>query len=145
MSSHRPDPSPPVVRAAGGVLWRHTADDVLEVVLVHRPRYNDWSLPKGKQDPGESDVDTALREVLEETGYTARITDVLPTLDYVLPGGQPKVVAWYAMEVTGGAFAPNDEVDELVWLPVPAATARLTRATDGILLTRLERLRPTPA
>jgi 8-oxo-dGTP pyrophosphatase MutT (NUDIX family) len=122
------------VRAAGGVLWRHNPEGALEVALVHRPRYDDWSFAKGKQDPGETDEVTALREVFEETGLVARITHTLPPLDYVLPNGQPKVVAWFAMEVTGGSFVTNDEVDEMVWLHVDAAAQRLTQPTDGVLL-----------
>jgi 8-oxo-dGTP pyrophosphatase MutT (NUDIX family) len=140
-AGRRPQPKPPPVnpdlptlRAAGGVLWRRNDGGPLEVVLVHRPRYDDWSFPKGKQDPGETDEDTARREVLEETGYVARITSELPALDYVLPDGQPKVVAWYAMNVVDGEFSPNDEVDALVWLPVTEAADLLTRPSDGVLL-----------
>jgi 8-oxo-(d)GTP phosphatase len=124
----------PVVRAAGGVLWRRADDGSMEVAVVHRPRYDDWSLPKGKQDPGETDEVTALREVEEETGYVARIVMPLVPLDYVLPNGQPKVVMWFSMEVAGGTFEPNDEVDQLEWLALDAAARRLTRPTDGVLI-----------
>jgi 8-oxo-(d)GTP phosphatase len=142
-ASRQPNPPPldhplPTVHAAGGLLWRRNDEAVVEVALVHRPRYDDWSFPKGKRDPGETDEDTALREVLEETGYVARITHELPSLDYVLPSGQPKVVAWFAMEVTSGEFTVNDEVDQLVWLPMAEAAGRLSQPSDGMLLEVLD-------
>jgi 8-oxo-dGTP pyrophosphatase MutT (NUDIX family) len=128
------DDSLPTVRAAGGVLWRRDPQGNLEVALVHRPRYDDWSFPKGKQDPGESDEQTAVREVLEETGYEVRVALQMVPLDYVLPTGQRKVVVWFSMEAVGGEFTPNDEVDRIEWLPPEAATERLTRGTDSVLI-----------
>jgi 8-oxo-dGTP pyrophosphatase MutT (NUDIX family) len=110
------------VRAAGGVVWRD-AGGVAEVVLVYRPRYGDWTFPKGKSEPGESSEDCALREVLEETGLRCRLGAGLPTVTYTDRRGRPKVVHYWAMTVAGGRFQPNSEVDELRWLvPDDAAT-----------------------
>jgi 8-oxo-dGTP diphosphatase len=105
------------VRAAGGLVWRRDASGELELVLVHRPRYDDWSLPKGKAHRGESDPDTALREVWEETGLRCRLGEELATVRYRTERGEDKTVRWWAMTVeqdTG--FTPDDEVDELRWV-----------------------------
>ena len=101
------------VRAAGGVVEQ----DGL-IVLVHRPRYDDWSLPKGKLDPGESFEDGAVREVWEETGVRGRIRAELQPVEYVDRKGRDKLVRWYRMDVDGepDEFVPNDEIDELRWL-----------------------------
>src|SRR3954471_113759 len=100
------------VRAAGGVLLRDG-----EVLIVHRPKYDDWSLPKGKLDPGESWEEAAVREVEEETGVRARIVADLEPSHYRDRKGRPKVVRWYRMDVVeAGAFEPDAEVDELRWL-----------------------------
>lgn len=125
-----------VVRAAGGVLWRRR-DGVVEVALVHRPRYGDWSLPKGKLDPGEGERDAALREVAEETGYGAHLGPELGTVRYVVgPEGQtrPKTVRYWAMEAADGDFAPDHEVDALVWLPLDEAAEHVTYAYDRQVL-----------
>ena len=128
-----------LVRAAGGVLWR-PGDDGLEVALVHRPRYDDWSLPKGKLDPGEHPLEAAVREVREETGAVAVAGRALGTSRYpVLVGGvrAPKTVDWWALRCLAGSFTPSREVDELRWLPVPAARALLTAGRDGAVLDAL--------
>ncbi|WP_312864893.1 NUDIX hydrolase [Saccharothrix tamanrassetensis] len=116
------------MRAAGAVLWRDGA-----VAVVHRPRYDDWSLPKGKVDPGETVPAAAVREVLEETGYTAVLGRHLKTVEYTA-FGKPKTVDFFSARVAGGAFAPNDEVDELRWLPVGQAADLVTRDTDREVL-----------
>jgi 8-oxo-dGTP diphosphatase len=116
------------VRAAGGVVWR--GHDVVEVLLVHRPRYDDWSLPKGKCDPGETDEDAAHREVLEETGLDCELGVELVTSRYVDGRGRPKVVRYWAMTVRSGAFETNDEVDEVRWLTLDSAMATLTYDRD---------------
>lgn len=106
------------VRAAGCVLWRRAPDgDGLEICLVHRPRYDDWSHPKGKLKRGETPLEGALREVLEETGHHCAPGAALPTARYAA-NGRPKEVSYWAAEATGGAFVPNDEVDRLAWLPL---------------------------
>ena len=133
----------PVIRAAGGVLWRRAAgageEPGVEVAIVHRPRYDDWSLPKGKLAPGEAEVEGAVREVLEETGYRVRIGRPLGETRYVkqVAGfARPKVVRWWAMRAETGAFAPNDEIDDLRWCSLDEAVAVLTRDTDRVVLER---------
>ncbi len=105
-----------VVRAAGGLVWRR-ADSGIEIVVVHRPRYDDWSLPKGKAHRGERDEDTALREVAEETGLRCRLGIELDTVRYVTARGEDKVVRWWEMTVEHDeGFSPDDEVDEIRWV-----------------------------
>ncbi|PRH77450.1 DNA mismatch repair protein MutT [Streptomyces solincola] len=130
MTTPQPVPGrpPAPVRAAGCVLWRRRAGK-LELCLVHRPKYDDWTCPKGKAEEGEEPYDTAVREVLEETGHHCRPGVRLPTVRYTAKG-HPKEVAYWEAEATGGAFAPNREVDELVWLPPDRALARLTYRHD---------------
>ncbi|MGV0633957.1 NUDIX hydrolase [Mycolicibacillus trivialis] len=121
-----------LVCAAGAVLWRDRAG-ATEVALVHRPRYDDWSLPKGKVDPGEVEPVTAVRELLEETGHHAELGRFLITVTYPLTRATKRVRYWAARE-TGGRFSPNDEVDELAWLPAPDALDRLGYTTDRKVL-----------
>lgn len=111
------------IQAAGGVLWR-TAGAEIQVALVHRPKYDDWSLPKGKAQAGEHTVTTAEREVGEETGYVVEFGDRLPTVSYGLRGGDIKVVDYWSMRCAGGEFTANDEVDAITWLTVPDALER---------------------
>ena len=121
-----------LVRAAGGVLWRRVDGDV-RVALVHRPKYGDWSLPKGKLDPGEPAVVGGLREVQEETGFRAAAGRTLGTSRYrVLSGGREadKVVQWWAMRALDGEFVAGDEVDVLRWLPVASALGRVSAGYD---------------
>jgi 8-oxo-dGTP pyrophosphatase MutT (NUDIX family)/phosphohistidine phosphatase SixA len=124
----------PEVEAAGGVLWRGDPANP-EVALVHRPRYDDWSLPKGKLDPGEHPLLGALREIEEETGSTARPGRRLGSLRYPVPEGRKRVRYW-ACEATGGRFQANREVDELWWAPVAEAHARLDPAHDARVIER---------
>ncbi|MFJ2743658.1 NUDIX hydrolase [Streptomyces sp. NPDC087440] len=132
-----------VVLAAGCVLWRRGPyDGEVEVCLVHRPRYDDFSFPKGKLKRGEDALAGALREVLEETGFHCVPGARLPTVRYVV-GGRPKEVAYWAAEAAAGSFAPNAEVDRLLWLPPGAATNRLTQRRDRPLIPALlSSLRP---
>jgi 8-oxo-dGTP pyrophosphatase MutT (NUDIX family) len=123
-------PAPELVLAAGGVVWRRGPDGSVEVVLVHRPRYDDWSLPKGKLDPGETDEQAALREVQEETTLTASLGPELPSTTYLDRSGKHKRVRYWAMTVVAGTPAGCNEVDAAVWLPVEEAVRRLTYTRD---------------
>ncbi len=128
-----------VVRAAGGVLWRRGDDGGIEVLVVHRPKYDDWSLPKGKADHGESDEACALREVEEETGLSCELGPYVGQVSYLDQHGRPKVARYWAMQVRSGAFAPTEEVDEIKWLAVPDALATLSRRQDGEMVEALAR------
>jgi 8-oxo-dGTP pyrophosphatase MutT (NUDIX family)/phosphohistidine phosphatase SixA len=131
------------IRAAGGVVWRATSLNAgkagVEVALIHRPRYDDWSIPKGKLAAGESDLEGALREVLEETGYRVRPGRELGEVHYLKnTEGVPreKFVRYWSMEAVGGAFTPSREVDELRWFPLAEAEDALTRSNDRDVLHR---------
>jgi 8-oxo-dGTP diphosphatase len=117
------------IRAAGGVVWRDGPNGV-EVLLVHRPQYDDWTLPKGKLDAGETDEEAAVREVEEETGLRCRLGRELVRTDYVDGKGRPKTVRYWEMVAEAGAFEPGDEVDEIEWLPVDEAMGRLSYERD---------------
>ena len=118
------------VRAAGGVVARDGA-----VLLVHRPRYDDWTFPKGKAEEGESDEDCALREVREETGLRCSLEGELPSTHYVDSHDRPKRVRWWRMRVVGDdGFTPNQEVDELRWVEDGAAAELLTYERDRALI-----------
>ncbi len=122
-----------VIRAAGGLVWRPAAEG-LEVLLVHRPRYDDWSLPKGKRHRGERDEDCALREVEEETGLRCRLASELPTVRYLV-GLAPKVVRFWAMTaVSGEAVGDGQEVDVVRWLPAGSARDTLDRRGERRVL-----------
>jgi len=126
------------VAAAGGIVTRPGADDGVEVVLVHRPKYDDWTFPKGKVEPGETDEAAAAREVREETGFECTLGDELASVRYVDGRGRPKRVRYWFMTVSAGiATVPNDEVDELRWLSPGDATTLLTYAHDQALARRL--------
>ncbi|MEV0443065.1 NUDIX hydrolase [Streptomyces spectabilis] len=126
--------APEPVRAAGCVLWRRsTVPDGLVLCLVHRPKYDDWSWPKGKIKPGETLLACALREVEEETGQRCAPGPPLPTARY-LANGRPKEVHYWAAEALGGHFTPSREVDRVRWLAPREARARLTQLRDRELL-----------
>ncbi len=123
------------VRAAGGVVARHRPDGTLEVLVVHRPRYDDWSLPKGKLEPGESLEDAARRELEEETGLQVELGSVLEAAEYVDRHGRHKVVHYWQMTAVGATeWAPNEEVDETRWITVPEAATLLTYEHDRHLV-----------
>jgi 8-oxo-dGTP pyrophosphatase MutT (NUDIX family) len=121
------------VRAAGAVL----ENDAGEIALIYRPKYDDWTLPKGKLEPGETEEQAAVREVEEETGYTGELGDELGTVSYTDRHGRPKTVHYWRMNVTGGEFQPNREVSELRWLPRDQAAGQLSFDRDREILARL--------
>ncbi|MFI5268689.1 MAG: NUDIX domain-containing protein [Chloroflexota bacterium] len=123
------------VLAAGGVLWRPGNDSEREIAVVHRPKYDDWSLPKGKVDPGEQLVVTARREVCEETGAHAICGQVVGEQRYRVAAG-PKYVRYWAMADFGGDFTPQEEVDEMQWLPTRQAVGKLSYDHDRLLAQR---------
>jgi len=129
------------VHAAGGVVWRRHDGD-LEVLLVHRPKYGDWSLPKGKLDRGESEADAARREVLEETGLRCELGPEVAVCRYLDGKGRRKQVRYWAMTVAGGSFAVNDEVDAVRWLSLAGAGKRLTYRRDVDVLDAFAAVRP---
>ena len=129
------------VLAAGAVLWRFGDDGgEPEVAVIHRPRYDDWSLPKGKVDVGESEPLTAVREVHEETGYFAHLGRRLPAVSYPVDKQGIKKVHYWAARTVEGDFTPNDEVDDLKWLPVSAAIKQVQYAHDRKVLRRFAKL-----
>jgi 8-oxo-dGTP pyrophosphatase MutT (NUDIX family) len=123
-----------VVRAAGGVVLRDGMEG-REVLLIHRRRYGDWTLPKGKCDPGEHDEACALREVEEETGLVCELLHELPATEYIDGKGRPKRVRYWAMRAAGGELRPAPpEVDEVRWVPLGDAQGTLTYPHDKALL-----------
>lgn len=130
------DPAGKIVCAAGAVLWRPGyRESAVEIAVIHRPRYDDWSLPKGKADPGETEPLTAVREVFEETGHRVHLGRRIATVSYPIEQGTKKVRYWSACSI-GGEFVPTNEVDELVWLPAAAAAKKLSYAYDRKVLRR---------
>jgi len=150
----RSAPRPPLVRAGGGIVWRRVPAG-LEVVLVHRPAYDDWAFPKGKAEPGETDEEAAVREVREETGLSCRLGAELPSTTYEDGQGRPKIVRYWSMTViphqsAPGAGAPTrrdradyelepepkarGEIDDLCWASLEAGRRRLTYPRDVLVL-----------
>jgi 8-oxo-dGTP diphosphatase len=128
-----------VVQAAGGVVTRAGPDGTLEYLVVHRPRYDDWSVPKGKLEPGESPEDAARREVEEETGVPVELGAALPTSEYVDRHGRPKIVHYWRMTPVGRTqWMPSDEVDETRWITAAEAATLLTYEHDRRLVKTVE-------
>jgi 8-oxo-dGTP diphosphatase len=125
----------PQVLAAGGVVWRLDAHGTLEVLLVHRPAYDDWTFPKGKRDARDPDDEhCALREVEEESGYWCALGRELPSVHYLDQKNRPKRVRYWEMRVLSGDFTPNLEVDDVAWMTVLVARDRLSYRHDVELL-----------
>lgn len=125
-------PPSKTILAAGGVVWR-VANGASEVLLVHRPRYDDWTLPKGKLMPSESELMGAVREVSEETGATVAVQQRIGTVKYLVDDVRKRVTYW-SMRHLDGAFEPNDEVDEIAWLRPGAARRQLSYDIDRSVL-----------
>ena len=129
------------VRAAGGVIVRQGPDGRPEILLVHRPRYDDWTLPKGKAEPGESDEDCAVREVEEETGLACELGEELAASEYEDSSGRPKRVRYFAMLPRDGTTAaPRNEVDAIAWLTREQALERLSYERDVTVVAGLRAL-----
>ena len=122
--------APHEVRAAGGVVWRVGDGGAPEVLLVHRPKYDDWTIPKGKAERGESDEACALREVEEETGLRCELGAYAGDTEYVDREGRRKIVRYWEMRPLGGAFTPRREVDDVRWLSVADAVRLLAYERD---------------
>ena len=128
------------VLAAGAVLWQPDPDSGdIRVAVVHRSRYDDWSLPKGKLDPGETEPVAAVREIFEETGQRAHLGRRLPTVTYPIPDGT-KIVHYWVARGHGGTFVAGNEVDQLLWLSVADATKRLSYPADRKTVARFAKL-----
>jgi 8-oxo-dGTP pyrophosphatase MutT (NUDIX family) len=123
-----------MIKAAGGVVCRNGASRETEVAIIHRPAYDDWTLPKGKVEPDEKPEDCALREVREETGLRCELVRALGCTAYIDRRGRDKVACYWVMRVLGGRFRPGVEVDKMVWLTVDEAIERLTYDRDKTLL-----------
>jgi 8-oxo-dGTP diphosphatase len=125
------------IRAAGGLVVRpgRTEGDA-EIALVHRKRYDDWTLPKGKLDPGESEEAAALREVEEETGLRCRLVRFLDRISYNDSAGRPKTVAYWLMEPVEGELRPDHEIDDVRWAPAADAASLLTYPRDAEVVSR---------
>jgi 8-oxo-dGTP diphosphatase len=126
------------VKAAGGVIVRD-ADGKREVAVIHRPRYDDWSLPKGKLEAGESFKEGALREVEEETGFVCDLGRELSAAEYRDRKGRPKIVRYWQMTARKGKFKVNDEVDELRWVPIKKAADLLDYDHDRKLIAEVRK------
>jgi 8-oxo-dGTP pyrophosphatase MutT (NUDIX family) len=126
------------VRAAGGLVRRRGANGEAEILVVHRPAYDDWSFPKGKLEPGEGEEAAAIREVEEETGLRCRLERELATTRYRDARGRPKTVRYWLMTPVGGQLAAANEIDEARFVPLAEATQLLTYERDRDLLELLE-------
>jgi 8-oxo-dGTP diphosphatase len=124
-----------MIRAAGALLWRENADLAIEVALIHRPRYDDWSLPKGKIDVGETALQCAYREIFEETGIKATFTRELGSVEYEESGQRKRVRYWAAKcAFSSASFIANEEVDEIKWLSISEAQTLATHDSDKSII-----------
>jgi 8-oxo-dGTP pyrophosphatase MutT (NUDIX family) len=119
-----------LIRAAGGVVYRTLDNGQIELACIFRVARGDWTFPKGKLDEGETFEQAAVREVQEEIGMHCHIERFIGTTNYIHRKGKPKICAYYLMAVNKGEFAPNEEVDELVWLPLDQVRGHLTHERD---------------
>ena len=134
-----------MIEAAGGVVWRATSAPHVEVLVIHRPHRDDWSLPKGKRRRRESSIECAVREVREETGFRCSVGPELPETRYFDRKGRLKRVRYWAMHEIDGQFHPNAEVDEIRWMRSDRIAEVLTSAHDLIVVAALRPLHATVA
>jgi 8-oxo-dGTP pyrophosphatase MutT (NUDIX family) len=134
-----------MIEAAGGVVWRTTRRLQHEVLVIHRPHQQDWSLPKGKRHPRESALECALREVREETGLRCTAEEELPEVRYTDRQGRSRRVRYWAMQVVRGEFRPNREVDEARWTPLGMVGELLTHEHDLVVVSGLRVVRAAVA
>ena len=127
------------IQAAGAVVWRNNKDKT-EVAIIHRPKYNDWSFPKGKLEVGESLIACAHREVFEETNIQTEFGPFLGDIEYLTPDGKKQVSFWAAKAITHKDFSPNSEVDQLKWVEVKKLKELLTLETDKKILAQFVKL-----
>ncbi len=127
-----------MIQAAGGVVWRRSPKGRIKVLVVHRPRYDDWSLPKGKLEPGETSLACALREVQEETGLVCEPGEELPEAHYLDRKDRSKTVRYWAMQPVSGRFHPNHEVDEIRWVNLDELASILSYPHDHAVVAALQ-------
>lgn len=132
-----------LIEAAGAIVLRRVAGRQVQVLLIHRPSYNDWSLPKGKLDPDEYLAAAAVRETMEETAVTIRLGHPVDRIQYAIPTGTKRVAYWLGTELAQSRFKANSEVDRRIWLTVPSALKRLTYADERQLVQQAVTLPPT--
>jgi 8-oxo-dGTP diphosphatase len=128
-----------IIQAAGAIVWRNNKDKT-EVAIIHRPKYDDWSFPKGKLEIGESLITCAHREVLEETNIQTEFGPFLGDIEYLTPDGKKQVSFWAAKALSDNDFKPNSEVDELKWIEVKKVKDLLTLETDKKILAQFVKL-----
>ncbi len=129
------NPNTTVIEAAGGIVWRKTGD-VKKLALVHRPKYDDWTLPKGKLEKGESWQDAALREVEEETNCKVELENFAGSLSYTVQGIPKVVLFWNMKAVKIPPRAADEEVDNVIWVTPEEALEKLDYTSEKILLAR---------
>jgi 8-oxo-dGTP diphosphatase len=134
-----------MIEAAGGVVWRTTRRQEHEVLIIHRPHRQDWSLPKGKRRGRETALECALREVLEETGLRCKAEGELPRVRYTDRQGRARRVRYWAMQALHGEFRPNDEVDEVRWVPLGLVGELLTYEHDLLVVSGLREIQSVVA
>ncbi|MBK8448164.1 MAG: NUDIX hydrolase [Micropruina sp.] len=134
---------PRIVEAAGAIVLRRAKGRQVQVLLIHRPSYHDWSLPKGKLDPDEYLAAAAVRETREETEVRIRLVHPVDRIEYPIPTGTKRVAYWLGAEIEQKRFKPNSEVDKRIWLTVPSALKRMTYADERHLLEQAVKLPQT--